>query len=118
MAGRVAEGVDELPGPLQQREFGDLALGAQPALDLGEREGRAGVGAAGRAGEVGVAAAPVADRGPADAGQAGDLDGGHFGAVRHGGSFGGAVTAQRVVVTAQHSDAPSDPSSHVNRGLL
>lgn len=61
-----------LPYALAQGHLGELALGAQPGLDLGEREGGAGLGTADGFGEVGVAAPPVADGGPADSGEPGD----------------------------------------------
>ncbi|MFD0570513.1 hypothetical protein ACFQ0T_16420 [Kitasatospora gansuensis] len=88
---RIAQGLQLTPGLLDQRQFGDLALLAEPPLDLVEPEGGAAVTAAGRAREVGVAAAPVADGGPADPRQSGDLDGGHLGAVRHLGLLQGGV---------------------------
>ncbi|WP_254897923.1 hypothetical protein [Kitasatospora sp. NA04385] len=82
-SGGVAECLQLAPDPFQQREFGEFALGAEPLLDLVEAEGGAGLGAAGGFREVRVAAAPVGDRGPADAGQPGDLGGRDLGAVRH-----------------------------------
>lgn len=70
-AARVHEGGDGalrvagdlLPDALLQGHLGELALIAQPLLDLAEREGRAGLGATDRFGEVGVPSAPVADGG-------------------------------------------------------
>ncbi len=114
VAGRVAQGLDEPPDPLQQRQFGDLALGPEPGLHLGESEGRAAVGAADGAREVGVAAAPVADGGAAHPGEAGDLDRGHLGTVRHGGSFVGDGTG----VATQHSQRRRSGGSHVNGDVL
>lgn len=67
-----------LPDPFAQRDFGEFPLLAQPGLDLGEGEGRAGLGAADRLGEVRVTAAPVADGGTADTGEPGDSGGGHL----------------------------------------
>jgi hypothetical protein len=67
-----------LPDPFPQRDFGEFPLLAQPGLDFGEGEGGAGLGAADRLGEVGVAAAPVADGGTADAGEPCDPGGGHL----------------------------------------
>lgn len=73
-----------LPDPLAQRDLGEFALLAQPFLDLGEREGGAGPGAADGLGEVRVAAAPVADGGTAHAREPGDSGGGHLcGVVLH-----------------------------------
>ncbi len=69
---------EQLPDALAQRDLGELALGAQPALHVAEREGRAGLGAAHRLGEVGVAAAPVADGGAPHPGEPGDSRGGHL----------------------------------------
>ncbi len=85
-AARVDEGGDGsggvardlLPDALAQRDLGQFALVAEPPLDLGEREGRAGLRAAHGLGEVGVAAAPVADGGPADPCEPGDPGGGHL----------------------------------------
>src|SRR5690606_35058993 len=66
-----------LPDAFAQGHLGEFAVPAEPLLHLGEGEGRAGPGAADGPGEVGVAAAPVADGGPADAGEPGDPGGGH-----------------------------------------
>ena len=54
------------------REFLELLLVAQPRLDLGQGEQRAGGRAAHRLREVGVPATPVAHRRPADPRQPGD----------------------------------------------
>ena len=67
-----------LPDAFAEWDLGEFALLAQPGLDLGEGEGRARLGAADGLGEVGVAAALVADGGAADAGQSGDPGGGHL----------------------------------------
>ncbi|GAA2797466.1 hypothetical protein GCM10019017_48770 [Streptomyces showdoensis] len=69
---------DELPDALAQRDLGQLALGAQPLLDVGEGEGGAGLRTADGLGEVGVTAAPVADGRPADPRETGDARGGHL----------------------------------------
>lgn len=73
-----------LPHPFTERDFGKFPLVAQPLLDLGESEGRTGLGAADGLGEVGVATSPVADRGTSDPRQAGDAGSGHLArTVRH-----------------------------------
>ncbi|AIA04050.1 hypothetical protein DC74_3555 [Streptomyces noursei] len=97
-AGGVAD--ELLPDPFAGRDLGDLALVAEPLLDVVEGEGGAGLGAADGLGEVGVAAAPVADRGPADAGEPGDAGGGHLGraAVRPAPRAGVRSAAVRAVV--------------------
>ena len=84
--GGVAQPLQLLPDAFPQRHLGDLALGPEPGLDLGQREGRAGLGAADRAREVRVPTPPVADGRPADARQPGNLDGadpGRSGGLRH-----------------------------------
>jgi hypothetical protein len=83
-----------LPDPFPQRDFGEFPLLAQPGLDLGEGEGGAGLGAADRFGEVRVAAAPVADGGPAHTGEPCDTGGGHL---------------CRVVLHPPHSSRPAVP---------
>ena len=85
-AARVDEGGDGagrvpgqlLPDPFTERDLGELPLVAQPLFDLRQGEGRAGLRAADRLGEVGVAAAPVADGGPAHPGEPGDPGRGHL----------------------------------------
>lgn len=73
-----------LPDTFTQRDLGELALLAQPGLDVGEGEGGAGLRPADGLGEVGVAAAPVADGGAADPREPGDPGRGHFcGVVLH-----------------------------------
>ena len=83
--GRALGVSDELlPDAFTEGHFGEFPLVAQPGLDLGEGEGGAGLGAADRLGEVGVAAAPVTDGGAADAREPCDAGGGHFrGVVLH-----------------------------------
>lgn len=71
--GPAGVGGDLLPDALAQRDLGELSLGAQPVLHLTQGEGGAGLGTTDGLGEVGVAAAPVADCGAADSGQACDL---------------------------------------------
>ncbi len=88
-AARVQQGGDGsrgvpgelLPDAFTQRHLDELALGAQPALDVGEREGGAGLRATHGLGEVPVPAAPVADGGASHSGQPGDPGGGHLGRV-------------------------------------
>ncbi|CAM5725152.1 hypothetical protein SGLAM104S_01012 [Streptomyces glaucescens] len=94
-----------LPDALPQRDLGEFALAAQPGLDVGEGEGGAGLRAADRFGEVGVAAAPVAHGGPAHAGEPGDSGGGHLcRVVLHPGRSPRRVTCvSRAYRSAQHS---------------
>ncbi|MGC0402786.1 hypothetical protein RKD27_005430 [Streptomyces sp. SAI-126] len=88
-AARVGEGGDRavgvagelLPDALPQRHLGEFPLLAEPGLDLGEREGRAGLGAADGPREVGVPTAPVADGGAAHTCQPCDTRGGHLSRV-------------------------------------
>lgn len=85
-AARVDEGWDGagrvpgqlLPDPFTERDLGELPLVTQPLFDFGQGEGRAGLGAADRLGEVGVAASPVADGGAAHAREPGDPGRGHL----------------------------------------
>lgn len=91
-----------LPDAFPQRDLGEFALLAQPRLDLGEREGRARLGAADRLGEVGVPAAPVADGGAAHAGEPGDPGRGHLcRVVLHPPA---PLAAPIVVCDAEHTD--------------
>lgn len=74
-----------LPDAFAGRYRGELALGAQPLLDVGEGERGARLGAAHGQREVGVPAAPIADGGASDPGEPGDPGGRHLCRVlRHG----------------------------------
>lgn len=70
-----------LPDAFPQGDLSEFSLFAQPGLDLGEREGRAGLGAADRSREVGVPTTPVADGRAAHACQPCDTGGGHLSRV-------------------------------------
>ncbi|GAA3484090.1 hypothetical protein GCM10018966_086220 [Streptomyces yanii] len=85
-AARVHEGGDGagrvtgqlLPDPFAERDFSQFPLVAEPLFHFGECEGRAGLGAADRLGEICVAAAPVADGGTPHSGEPGDSGRGHL----------------------------------------
>lgn len=101
-----------LPDAFAQRDLGELALAAQPVLDLGEGEGGADLAAAHGLGEVGVPAAPVADGGTADAREPCDSGRGHLCRV----VLHSPRSPRRPCrpVTAEHTDAhKTDPFTHV-----
>ncbi|GAB3895264.1 hypothetical protein GCM10029964_074900 [Kibdelosporangium lantanae] len=81
--GVAAVRLDELPQPLPRRGGLEFALVAEPPFDLGQGEQRAVRGAADGCGEVLVATAPVAHRGPAHSGEPGDVRRGDRSLVRH-----------------------------------
>ncbi len=92
--------LDLLPGAFTQGHLGELALGAQPPLDLGEVEGRAAGGAADGLGEVRVAPPPVAHRGRAHAGQPGD---------GRGRDLGGRVLGSGLALLGHRGASVRDP---------
>jgi hypothetical protein len=69
----AAEGFEPGPEQFPAPDGAELAVVAEPSLDLGEGELRADVGAADTVGEGVVTAPPVAHRGPPDAGDPGDF---------------------------------------------
>ncbi|MFI5607237.1 hypothetical protein [Amycolatopsis sp. NPDC051903] len=80
----VAEGAQALPRAVDRGEFDGPAAAAEPLLHLGQREQRAGRGAADGPREVAVAAAPVAHRGAAHPREPGDVGGVDRRGVVHG----------------------------------
>ncbi|MGC0340166.1 hypothetical protein RKD20_005200 [Streptomyces sp. SLBN-8D4] len=114
-AARVDEGGDRavgvagelLPDAFPQWDLGEFPLRAQPGLDFGEREGRAGLAAADGPREVGVPTAPVADGRAAHAGHPRDTGGGHLSRVvlHPSGSPRRTAPVLSPACDAEHTDA-------------